>query len=206
MTRVLDRVFADNQPRRDHDAPVDHVGLGPCFPPGSKQLAYTPGGPDLVARCQVAPRCRQEILGRTLDGRDLDLLQIGEPGEGKRSCWVIARQHPGESMAEWLMEGLLARLLDDQDPVARELLNRAVFYAVPNMNPDGSTRGHLRTNACGANLNREWETPTMYSMYIEPISSACSLAACASSAKAGLASRHSDAAAPSAAILVKVEV
>ncbi len=116
---------------------------------------------DLVARCQLSPRCRLELLGRTLDGRDLELLTIGEAGEGKRACWVIARQHPGESMAEWLMEGLLARLLDDQDPVARELLARAVFYCVPNMNPDGSARGHLRTNAVGANLNREWETPTM---------------------------------------------
>ena len=29
------------------------------------------------------------------------------------------------------------------------------------MNPDGSRRGHLRTNACGANLNREWGVATM---------------------------------------------
>jgi len=29
------------------------------------------------------------------------------------------------------------------------------------MNPDGSVRGHLRTNAVGANLNREWLEPTM---------------------------------------------
>jgi len=28
------------------------------------------------------------------------------------------------------------------------------------MNPDGSWRGHLRTNASGANLNREWGDPT----------------------------------------------
>lgn len=32
---------------------------------------------------------------------------------------------------------------------------------VPNMNPDGTWRGHLRTNAVGANLNREWEKPTL---------------------------------------------
>lgn len=31
--------------------PVDHVGLGPCFPTGSKALAYEPGGAGLVARC-----------------------------------------------------------------------------------------------------------------------------------------------------------
>ena len=29
-------------------------------------------------------------------------------------------------------------------------------HVVPNMNPDGSKRGHLRTNAKGVNLNREW--------------------------------------------------
>ena len=28
------------------------------------------------------------------------------------------------------------------------------------MNPDGSYRGHLRTNAVGVNLNREWHEPT----------------------------------------------
>src|SRR5690606_34933736 len=76
-------------------------------------------------------------------------------------CWIIARQHPGESMAEHLMDGLLAQLLDGNDPVARELLRKAEFFIVPNMNPDGSRRGHLRTNAAGANLNREWLEPSM---------------------------------------------
>jgi murein tripeptide amidase MpaA len=28
------------------------------------------------------------------------------------------------------------------------------------MNPDGSRRGHLRTNAVGVNLNREWHAPS----------------------------------------------
>lgn len=116
---------------------------------------------DLIATSLRSPLVRHELLGQTLDGRDLDLLKIGEPGKHKKTCWIIARQHPGESMAEWLMEGLLARLLDDEDPVARGLLRRAVFYVVPNMNPDGSYRGHLRTNAAGANLNREWLEPTM---------------------------------------------
>lgn len=116
---------------------------------------------DLIARSQCAPRCRLEVLGQTLDGQDLDLLTIGEAGDGKAPCWVFARQHPGESMAEWLVEGLLERLLDANDAVARAVLERAVLYVVPNMNPDGSRRGHLRTNAVGKNLNREWETPTM---------------------------------------------
>ena len=64
-------------------------------------------------------------------------------------------------MAEWFMEGFLSRLLDHQDPTARALLDKATFYIVPNMNPDGAALGNLRTNAAGANLNREWENPTV---------------------------------------------
>ena len=94
-----------------------------------------------------------EVLGSTLDGRDLELLTIGT---GERKLWFIARQHPGETMAEWWMQGFLARLLDPADSLATKLRSQATFYVIPNMNPDGSIRGHLRTNACGANLNREW--------------------------------------------------
>jgi len=32
---------------------------------------------------------------------------------------------------------------------------------IPNMNPDGSFLGNLRSNAIGANLNREWKNPTL---------------------------------------------
>ena len=54
------------------------------------------------------------------------------------------------------MEGFLRRLLDKDDGVASKLRAAATFYVVPNMNPDGAVRGHLRTNAAGSNLNREW--------------------------------------------------
>jgi murein tripeptide amidase MpaA len=63
-------------------------------------------------------------------------------------------------MAEWWMEGALDRLTDPFDPAARVLRRAATFHIVPNMNPDGSRRGHLRTNAAGVNLNREWHAPT----------------------------------------------
>jgi murein tripeptide amidase MpaA len=106
-------------------------------------------------------KVKLETLGQTLDGQDLDQLIIGEPAEGKKKIWVNARQHPGETMASWWMEGFVTRLLDEDDAVSRALLEKAVFYIVPNMNPDGSVRGHLRTNAAGANLNREWLEPSL---------------------------------------------
>jgi len=75
--------------------------------------------------------------------------------------WIIARQHPGETMAEWFVEGMLDALLDPADAFGRQLLKECVLYVVPNMNPDGAFRGNLRTNAAGANLNREWNAPSM---------------------------------------------
>ncbi len=116
---------------------------------------------DLVGYAASQPHVEYERLGASVEGRDMDLLRIGQPAPGKKVCWIIARQHPGETMAEWLVEGLLHRLLDEDDPVASALLHKAVFFVVPNMNPDGSYRGHLRNNAAGMNLNRAWAQPTM---------------------------------------------
>src|SRR5690606_14717012 len=65
-----------------------------------------------------------------------------------------------ESMAEWWMEGALETLCDPADPVARVLRQKCRLHVVPNCNPDGSFRGHLRTNAAGVNLNREWAAPS----------------------------------------------
>ncbi len=115
---------------------------------------------DLIHSAQMSLLCEHRFLGLTLDGRDMSMLVIGEEEPEKKKVWITARQHPGESMAEWCAEGLISRLLDEQDGVGRQLLDKAVFYIIPNMNPDGSARGHLRTNAVGTNLNREWAEPT----------------------------------------------
>ena len=116
---------------------------------------------DLIAMIQQSTKAKIWVLGKTLDGQDIDLVRIGEEGPNKRVCWIIARQHPGESMAEWWMEGLLERLIFSDDNLSAEILEKIVFYLIPNMNPDGTKRGHLRTNAAGTNLNREWLSPSM---------------------------------------------
>jgi len=113
---------------------------------------------DLVAEIAALPGVEYRSLGQTLDGRELDYFRLAG---GPLKVWLYARQHPGETMAEWWMEGALARLLDESDPVSRRLREKASFHIVPNMNPDGSFRGHLRTNAAGTNLNREWHAPSL---------------------------------------------
>ena len=101
-----------------------------------------------------------EILGQTHQGRNIDLLVVGNQ-DAKNKIWIIARQHPGETMAEWFMEGLIFRLFDYQDSLSRTLLQDCIFYLVPNMNPDGAYLGNLRVNSTGTNLNREWVTPSL---------------------------------------------
>ncbi len=151
----VDTSYADGVLTIRHRPAADHVYFA-YFAPYSRERHA-----DFVADCAGRPGVALSVLGSTLDGQDLDYLRIGEAAADKPDLWVIARQHPGETMASWWMEGFLRRLLDPADPVARTLRAKATFHVVPNMNPDGSRRGHLRTNAAGADLNREWGVATM---------------------------------------------
>jgi len=132
--------------------PASDIGWFAYFAPYSLERHH-----DLVARIAARDGVGYSSLGQSLDGRPIDCLTMGS---GPRKVWLIARQHPGESMAEWWMEGALEALTDPTDPVGRELRRRCRLHIVPNANPDGSIRGHLRTNAAGINLNREWAEPS----------------------------------------------
>ncbi len=112
---------------------------------------------DLVAQAAASEGVSHRCLGTSLDGQPIDCLEMGE---GTVQVWLYARQHPGETMAEWWMEGALDCLTDPADPVGRVLRRKCRLHLVPNCNPDGSRRGHLRTNAAGVNLNREWHEPS----------------------------------------------
>lgn len=112
---------------------------------------------DLVADASIAEGVDVIRLGTSLDGQPIDCIEMGE---GRTQVWLYGRQHPGETMAEWWMEGAIDCLLDPADPVARALRRDCRLHIVTNCNPDGSRRGHLRTNAAGVNLNREWNNPT----------------------------------------------
>jgi murein tripeptide amidase MpaA len=111
---------------------------------------------------QALEKAGTELLavGKSVEGRDIQLLRKGDGGEGKRKIWIIAQQHPGEHMAEWFMEGVIERLQQQDDAAMARLLAAADLYLVPHMNPDGAFHGHLRTNANGKDLNRAWLNST----------------------------------------------
>ncbi|HEV2080729.1 MAG TPA: M14-type cytosolic carboxypeptidase, partial [Allosphingosinicella sp.] len=64
---------------------------------------------DLVAQVANDPGAEYRSLGQTLDGQEMDYFRIGD---GPLQVWLYARQHPGETMAEYWMEGALEKLLD----------------------------------------------------------------------------------------------
>jgi murein tripeptide amidase MpaA len=149
--RVADTSFANGVLTIKLTPPQDVVWIA-YFAPYSMERHH-----DLITQTAALPGIDYRSLGKSLDGQDIDCLTIGE---GPINVWLYARQHPGESMAEWWMEGALEKLTDEDDPVARVLRKECTLRVVPNMNPDGSRRGHLRTNALGVNLNREWHAPS----------------------------------------------
>jgi murein tripeptide amidase MpaA len=102
------------------------------------------------------PDIAVRTIGKSVDGRNIASLSIGTGG---KQVWLIGRQHSGETMASWWMEGALARLTDAGDPVAVRLRQVATVHMAPLVNIDGAARGNLRGNAAGIDLNRQWHGP-----------------------------------------------
>ena len=147
-------VFKDDQLKITFEPNQDVIYFA-SFPPYSYDRHA-----NLITSVLGSPLASLEILGQTHEGHDIELLRIGETQQEKFACWVCARQHPSETMAEWFVEGLLERLVDADDFLARKLLSKAIFYVVPCMNPHGAWRGRTRRNGGNVDLNREWVEPS----------------------------------------------
>ncbi len=150
--RTADTSYADGVLTFTHTCETDLVWFA-YFAPYSMERHH-----GLVSVVALMPGVAHRELGRSLDDQPIDCLTLGT---GPKTVWLYSRQHPGESMAEWWAEGALEKLTDPDDATAKVLREKATFHIVPNMNPDGSRRGHLRTNAAGVNLNREWHAPSL---------------------------------------------
>lgn len=96
-------------------------------------------------------------IGRTCEGRSLEILQIGNDNAPNR-VFLRARAHPWEAGGNWILEGLIARLLQD-DVIARRCLEKYCVCILPMANKDGVARGRTRFNMLGKDLNRNWDKP-----------------------------------------------
>jgi len=105
------------------------------------------------------PNLRIEVIGKSAQGRDLYLLTVtnfDRPDEGKKTVWLMARQHAWETGSSFVAEGAIRYIVSD-DAEARRLRDRVIFKFTPMVDPDGVANGGVRFNANGYDVNRHWD-------------------------------------------------
>ena len=96
-------------------------------------------------------------VGNTVEGRQLEIIRIGNP-DAPYSVFLRARSHPWESGGNWVVQGLVKSLLDENENNSG-YLDRYCVYIMPMANKDGVARGMTRFNLMGKDLNRDWDSP-----------------------------------------------
>ncbi len=94
-------------------------------------------------------------IGRTVEGRELEIIRVGRP-EAPHRVLLRGRAHPWEPGGNWVIQGLIRRLLRG-DEEAQRYLDSYCLYVMPIANKDGVARGRTRFNLLGADLNRKWD-------------------------------------------------
>jgi hypothetical protein len=97
-------------------------------------------------------------IGKTVEGRPLEIVRVGEPDAPFRVL-LRARAHAWEPAGNWVVQGLVRALLED-DELSRKCLKRYCVYVMPMANKDAVARGLTRFNMQGRDLNRNWDQPT----------------------------------------------
>ena len=111
----------------------------------------------LLEGIRADPKVEITTIGKTVQGRELEIVRIGNPAAPYR-VFIRARAHPWESGGNWVVQGLVTRLLRD-DADARRYLSRTCYYVMPMANKDGVALGRTRFNLLGKDLNRNWDKP-----------------------------------------------
>jgi len=142
--------------------------------PGDRvQLTVTMPGPELyvarvepyrlsdlekwLATIRPNPLVGITTIGKTAEGRPLEIVRVGRP-EAPYRVFLRARAHPWEPGGNWVVTGLVNRLLKD-DAEAKKDLAMYCVYVMPMANKDGVARGRTRFNLRGKDLNRDWDHP-----------------------------------------------
>jgi len=106
-----------------------------------------------------AAHLKDEVIGKSVEGRDLHLLTItefaAESSSPPPTVWLMCRQHAWETGTSFVGEGAIRFLLSDEAAPLRKTL---VFKILPMMDPDGCAHGGVRFNRHGYDVNRNWDT------------------------------------------------
>jgi len=139
----------------------DTVYFAHCYP-----YTYSDLKGYLTKLCEDENRKKYVVrrtLCYTLAQNECEYLSITSPSSlenitQRHGIVITSRQHPGETLSSYIMEGVI-NFLTGEDPEAQYLRKRCVFKIVPMLNPDGVIHGNYRTDLCGKDLNRIWNKP-----------------------------------------------
>jgi hypothetical protein len=110
-----------------------------------------------IDEIKANPLVKISIIGKTVQGRDLEVIRVGRDSAPNR-VFLRARAHPWEPVGNWVVEGLVRRLLKG-DAEAEKCLASYSVCILPMANKDGVERGGTRFNLGGKDLNRQWDKP-----------------------------------------------
>ena len=120
----------------------------------------------LAAVDRRSPRMRRHVIGRTVEGRPLHLVEVGAPGprgpkaaRSRPTLLFMCTQHGNEPAGR---EACLQKLRDlsfTRDRALLRLLSTTTVLFVPTVNPDGRM-ADTRENADGEDINRDHLTLT----------------------------------------------
>ncbi len=124
----------------------------------SRMEPYTLGSLEkFVAGIKDHPLVAIVPTGKTVERRPLEIIRVGRP-DARFRVLVRARAHPWEAGGNWVVDGLIKSLLQDDEDSLR-FLSSCCLYVMPMANKDGVVRGMTRFNLLGMDLNRNWHQP-----------------------------------------------
>lgn len=94
-------------------------------------------------------------LAKTREGRPVELLQIGQPGDGRIPVLTTARHHACETIVSYLLDGFLRAAMSDTE-AGKTFRNRYVLYSVPIVDKDGVHNGDQGKNRNPHDHNRDY--------------------------------------------------
>jgi hypothetical protein len=161
-TVVVSENGHDWEPRPTESLPGDRVRLTVDMPGNKLYVArvepYRLSDLDRLLRSiENHPLVEIVPIGKTVEGRQLEIIRIGDPRAPYRVV-ARARAHPWEAGSNWVAHGLVERLLKNDDR-AKRFLERYTVFLLPMANKDGVARGRTRFNLLGKDLNRNWDAP-----------------------------------------------
>lgn len=106
----------------------------------------------LIDRFRANPKFEVQKVGESIEGRDLNLISIGE---GDTNIFLWSQMHGDEPTATQAIFDIL-NFLDSKDfeTEKQQVLSKLKLYFLPMVNPDGA-EVFQRRNALGIDINRD---------------------------------------------------